>query len=173
MRIQQPILRIVCLGLAFAFPAAGLADTTIYLVRHAEKSDNDKMDPDLSEAGQKRAESLAQVLRSAGIDQCIATQFKRTQATVQPTANAAGGKVLVHKAGAEKQLAEKLRQEFDDQQVLVAGHSNTVPRVLKALGLADIPTLAESDYDDLFIVNITSGGETSLLHLHYGAPNPK
>ena len=43
-------------------------------------------DPDLSDAGRARAESLANVLKDAGITAIYATELKRTQQTAAPLA---------------------------------------------------------------------------------------
>ncbi len=154
--------------------ASLVAQTTIYVVRHAEKMTtlNDR-DPVLSAAGTKRAQALARTLRSAKLTTCLATQFKRTTQTVRPAAQAFGLKVEKYRAGKEKDLARKLATEFSGKNILVAGHSNTVPGILRHLGLKDKIALTDSDYDNLFVVKIAKDGKASLVHLHYGAANPK
>jgi len=49
--------------------------------------------------------------------------------------------------------------------VLVVGHSNTLPGVIKALGITEPVSIAEEDYDNLFVV--IRGEKPSLLRLHY------
>jgi hypothetical protein len=49
--------------------------------------------------------------------------------------------------------------------VLVVGHSNTVPDVIKDLGVTTRVTIGEDDFDNLFLV--TTGARPSLLRLHY------
>jgi hypothetical protein len=49
--------------------------------------------------------------------------------------------------------------------VLVVGHSNTVPAVIKQLGVTVPVTIGESDYDNLFIV--TTGAEPRMIRLHF------
>ena len=56
--------------------------------------------------------------------------------------------------------------------VLIVGHSNTVPRLIEALGIPSARGLTEQDYDDLFRVTTGSAGEARLLHLHYGEASP-
>src|SRR5438132_12240842 len=59
--------------------------TTVILVRHAEKViDPNNNDPDLSLAGQARAQELARMFGDAGVNAIYATQYKRTQQTVKP-----------------------------------------------------------------------------------------
>lgn len=145
--------------------------TIVYVVRHAEKSDADPTDrdPALSPAGIARTESLVAALQDASIDAAFATEYKRTQLTVQPVAAAHHIEVTITDARNPAALAQRITEEFRGHTVLVAGHSNTVPVVLKALGIADAPKLAESDYDDLFIVTLAGDALPALLHLHYGA----
>src|SRR5258708_30864439 len=64
--------------------------TTVYIVRHAEKSTmvpNDP-DPDITSTGRRRAEALASRLGTSGVTAIIISQFKRTQETAQPLAAA-------------------------------------------------------------------------------------
>ena len=59
--------------------------TTVILVRHAEKNiEPNNPDPDLSPAGQRRAQELARMFSGAGVNTIYATQYKRTQETVRP-----------------------------------------------------------------------------------------
>src|SRR5882762_5377478 len=64
--------------------------TTIILVRHAEKGDDGTKDPELTDAGKQRAESLAKLLSKAKVDAIYSTAFKRTQNTVTPLAQQKG-----------------------------------------------------------------------------------
>ena len=67
---------------------AGAADSApvTFIVRHAEKATTGGDDPDLSLAGQKRAEALARILNDSQITSVFVTEFKRTQETAVPTA---------------------------------------------------------------------------------------
>ena len=49
--------------------------------------------------------------------------------------------------------------------VLVVGHSNTIPDLIKSLGIAAPITIADNDYDDLFVV--IRDEKPRLLKLHY------
>ena len=50
--------------------------------------------------------------------------------------------------------------------VLVVGHSNTIPDIIKALGVSDSIAIDDNDYDNLFVVSLGTGSAT-LLRLHY------
>jgi broad specificity phosphatase PhoE len=150
--------------------------TTVIVVRHAEKAEGGK-DPVLSEAGQARAEALARQLIDLDIQAIHATQFRRTQQTAQPLADALDLEIGVDTIGRDlddelRGIGERLLDERAGQAVLVVGHSNTVPMLIEALGAGDAPALTESDYDDLFVVTVSPAGEAALLHLHYGARSP-
>jgi len=60
--------------------------------------------------------------------------------------------------------------EHAGQTVLVVGHSNTVPKIVEALGAAAPPPICDQDYDDLYIVSIPSEGKPRLMHARYGEP---
>lgn len=139
--------------------------STIFLVRHAEKSNatpGDK-DPGLTVAGMTRAERLATLLKGARITAIFATEFKRTQLTAQPLAQALKLQVTVIKAGDLDALAKSLQQSKGN--ILVVGHSNTVPELIKRLGVAIPIEIGENDYDHLYAVTI--GDRPQLTHSRY------
>ena len=51
--------------------------------------------------------------------------------------------------------------------VLIVGHSNTVPDLLKRLGIKDAITIADDEYDNLFVVVRRDVGEPTLIRLRY------
>jgi broad specificity phosphatase PhoE len=163
------------LGAAVTLLVAGgaaEAATTVILVRHAEKQTAPDMpDPSLNEAGVARAAALARTLADASLDAAFVTQFKRTQETAELTAAAHGLEMMQRDAGDVAGTAAEILHEHGDETVLVCGHSNTVPAMIRSLGVDTDFSLTEQDYDDLFIVTIDDDGEASLLHLHYGAPS--
>src|SRR6266542_5648998 len=69
--------------------AAAQAAPIVFVVRHAEKAVTGGENPDLSVAGQKRAEALARILKDSQITTVFVTEFKRTQETAAPTAKEA------------------------------------------------------------------------------------
>lgn len=145
---------------------AGLAQSTVFLVRHAEKAapvPADSKDPELSDLGRSRAESLRNALKDAGITAVFATEFRRTQQTAAGVATAAGIATTIVPAHDTAALLAKLKETTGN--ALVVGHSNTVPEVLKGLGIATPITMDESAYDDLFIV--TTSSPPRLIRLHY------
>jgi hypothetical protein len=60
-------------------------------------------------------------------------------------------------------LAGKLRTL--NGNALVVGHGNTIPDLVKALGIATPVSIPEDDYTEIFAVFI--GDESHLVRLHY------
>lgn len=144
--------------------------TTVYLVRHAEKVVEPKVDdPDLTDKGARRAEQLLRVLRDAKITAIHATEYKRTQLTVAPLAKAL--KIEIEKMSSKDSaaFAKHVLEKHAGQTVLIAGHSNTIGDIAKALGVKDPPVLTDADYDGLYVViRDGDGREPVFLRLHYG-----
>jgi broad specificity phosphatase PhoE len=149
--------------------------TTVILVRHAEKAAAAAMmtsDTPLSAAGQARAKELARALGSTHIDAIYTTQYLRTKQTAEPLAKEIGVTPVAIDAGASyaSDLAQRIRLKNAGQTVLVVGHSNTTPDVIRALGIESPPAIADSEYDALFIVALAPDATPKLLTLRYGAP---
>ncbi|MEZ6093648.1 MAG: phosphoglycerate mutase family protein [Pirellulaceae bacterium] len=143
------------------------ADTVVFLVRHAEKEAGDSRDPELSDVGRERVEALTAMLSSTNLAALFATEYKRTQQTVEPLARQKELLVTTIEASDTMRLVNKIKNEFADQAVLVAGHSNTVPAIITELGCEEQVTIDESDYDQLFMLIIGDDGKTTLVALHY------
>jgi broad specificity phosphatase PhoE len=153
------ILSIPLLLLATAANAAPV----IFIVRHAEKSSSGGNDPDLSPEGQKRADALARILKDSQISSVFVTEFKRTQQTAAPIAKTVHVTPTVVPANDTGALADKLRAL--NGNALVVGHGNTIPDLLKTLGIATPVSIPDDDYSEVFAVVL--GNEPQLLRLHY------
>jgi broad specificity phosphatase PhoE len=139
------------------------AAPVIFIVRHAEKASGGGNDPDLSPEGQKRADALAHILKDSQITSVFVTEFKRTQQTAAPTAKAVHVTPTVVPANETGALADKLRALKGN--ALVVGHGNTIPDLLKALGIATPVSIPDDDYTEIFAVFV--GDAPRLLRLHY------
>jgi phosphohistidine phosphatase SixA len=140
------------------------AVTTVWVVRHAEKT-AEKDDPPLSVAGIARAQELARVLATAGIDAIYTSEYTRTKDTAAPLATRLGITPTVVTARDVVGLARTIANRGGT--VLVVGHSNTVPAILRSLGATERIAITEDTYDDLFQLTLAPEGPT-LHHLHYG-----
>ena len=142
---------------------------TVILVRHAEKEKSGD-DPELSAEGRQRANELAEMLRETHIDVIYSTPFKRTKQTMLPLADLKNLPVKEYSASMPyAQFINKLSGEHRGKVILIAGHSNTIPEILKVLskGAFNI-SIDESEYDNLFIVTGITEERPTVLHLKYG-----
>jgi broad specificity phosphatase PhoE len=147
--------------------------TTIILVRHAEKNiEPANPDPDLSPAGQARAQELARMFGDAGIKAIYATQYKRTQQTVKPLADKLGVPATTVEAKNTAELVKQIRAQHNGDVVFIAGHNNTVPEIIAALGGPQLSIIPETEFDNLYVVTIYRVGKAKLLKMKYGSPMP-
>ncbi|MBX3361555.1 MAG: histidine phosphatase family protein [Phycisphaeraceae bacterium] len=147
--------------------------TMVYLVRHAEK-ETEGADPGLTEAGLARAGALAAALLGEPIDAVYVTQFARTQQTAKPLSDRAGVRQTVIEAGADiaahaSEVASAVRRGTRGRAVLVAGHSNTIPEIVRALGVNDAIVIDDSQYGDLFVVELRPDGARLVDRRRFGA----
>jgi broad specificity phosphatase PhoE len=143
----------------------------VILVRHAEKAivPPENKDPDLSPAGLARAQELVRMFGDAGIAAIYATQFKRTQQTVKPLADKLRISVTQVEAKKTSELVKQIRTRNAGQAIFVAGHNNTVPEIIAALGGPQLPIIPETEFDHLYILTVQSDGTAKLLKLRYGS----
>jgi len=144
-------------------------NTTIILVRHGEKAAEPAADPPLTAAGAARAEALADAVRDAGVNAIVSTQFQRTRQTVAPTAAKLGITAGVIDARlTARATADTLLARYRGRTVLLAGHSNTVPAIVAALGVPQPADICDAGYDNMFVVTIPASGTPSVTRLHFG-----
>lgn len=167
----------IMLSMLAVTPALGQSQAgtplTIILMRHAEKEvvPPENKDPNLSLAGQARAQEIARMFGGAGITSIYATQYKRTQQTVKPLAEKLGLKVALVEAKNTSDLVKTIRMT-ESVVVFLAGHNNTVPEIIAALGGPQLPMIPETEYDNLFILTVYGEGKAKLLKMKFGSPLP-
>jgi broad specificity phosphatase PhoE len=159
--------------------SARAADQVVFLVRHAERAAEVPVpgasappahammanDPPLSAAGHARAVKLAAMLASAGVRHVFTTEFLRTRQTAVPLAEKLKLQPVMSASKDPSPLIEEILKSTGN--VLVVGHSNTVPDLLKRLGIKETITIADSEYDNLFVVVRRDAGEPMLIRLRY------
>jgi broad specificity phosphatase PhoE len=152
--------------------------TTIVVVRHAEKQ-AEGADPELTQAGEARADSLAGLLRDAPVSAVLVTQYRRTVLTAAPVIEGhAPETVRLPVSSDEIQehadlIRDRILADYAGATVLVVGHSNTVPAIVESFGPWTVEALSESDYDRLFVINHRPETRSSLIRARYGAPSPQ
>jgi broad specificity phosphatase PhoE len=155
--------------------ATASAQQTIFVVRHAERAEAPPAagaamtapsdDPPLSIAGHERAARLASMLRSANIKYIFATEFLRTRQTAAPLAQARHLETVSIPGKEPDALITELRGLKGG--ILIVGHSNTIPDILKRLGIKEEIAIPDSEFDNLFVVVRPESGEPTLVKLRY------
>ncbi|MFC1477345.1 phosphoglycerate mutase family protein [candidate division KSB1 bacterium] len=154
--------------------------TTVFLVRHAEKVADESDDPELTAAGQKRAEELAYVLKDIELDAVFSTAYKRTLFTAQPSAKNQDLKVQTISSLRQNDLKEYVDtalEKYKGGKILIVSHSNIVHLLVKLIRREEIDRRAiknidEKVYDDLFVVSFSKRENAEVLHLKYGERAP-
>jgi len=160
------ILRTLAAVTLAALASPVFAQKAIVVVRHAEKADQSP-DPVLSAEGVARSHALAKTLRSLEIKEVYVTQYQRTPLTAAPLLAANNLKPVLVQADATAELIVRMKTEHPQDVVMTVGHSNTVPRILKLLGVTETIEIPDSEYDNLFIVVPAPSGPPTLLRLKY------
>ncbi|WCO00490.1 phosphoglycerate mutase family protein [Psychroserpens ponticola] len=154
---------ILAFALSFIIPVKAQeqtkpSTTTYYLIRHAEKdrSDTTNKNPNLNDAGTKRAENWSKVFEHIDFDAVYSTKYYRTYETANPTAKTKGLEIQFYDP---RQLySEEFAEETYGKTVLVVGHSNTTPAFVNAiLGEKKYENINDNDNSYLFIVTISEG----------------
>ena len=154
---------------AVAWLVASASTTTVFVMRHAEKAAGADPDPSLSVAGQLRAERLAETFAATGsghgLQAIIVTEWRRTQETARPLANALGIPVVVVPAKEPAAAARRALGDYAGQRVLIIGHSNTLPVIVRELTGERVPDLADTDYGSLYVASCPRFSRSSLAVL--------
>jgi phosphohistidine phosphatase SixA len=181
MRSLVAIGLFLFVGCAHA-PPASESTRVVIVVRHTEKAKDDPKDPTLSDEGKERARRLDELLAGERVTHLFATHYRRTQLTLAPLAERIGKKVVVFDANDKTSLLEALRALPGGSVAVVAGHSDTVPGIVRALGgevrgvseTGEGPKLEDHAYDRLFIVILGSDGRARFtIEFRYGAASAK
>ena len=138
----------------------------VLLIRHADIDlPRASPDPPLNASGHLRAQALAHVVMTAGVTAIFTSQFLRTKQTVEPIA----ARLALRPREVSGTLIDELLAGPDGAVVLIAGHSNTLPEMIAALGVpSPLPIIEEPDFDNLFVVIAnTALRQASLVHLKY------
>lgn len=165
------------LALAAGQAAQTAPATTVVIVRHAEAVAGAGSDPVLSEAGTARAAALALALKDAGVQAVMTTQYQRTSLTGQAVASSTGATLVKDTiaggaAGLDayvQKIAKAVQGHTTGGVILVVGHSNTVPALVKGLSGVDVGEIAHDSYDNMFIVTMTGPGAGTVVRARYGA----
>lgn len=157
------------LVLAFVL-AFSLQAQTVFVARHAERTG--EPDPPLNAEGQRRAQALARALADAKVTAFYTSEMLRTRQTAEPAAKQAGKTVVALNGDDIDGIVRRVRADArPDHAVLVVGHRNTVPLIVKALGGGDIFPLGSLEHDRLIVLTLLPDGKSSIVTLRYGEPS--
>ncbi len=168
-------INLVCLS-SFAGSAQEkflLKKGSVYIVRHSEKEAG--TDPVLSNKGYLRTGYLVSVFnynkKENAIDRIYVTQFRRTQLTADSMRLQLNVDTVHYVAdNSGEGLLKVLNKYKGDQNILVIGHSNTIPVILRRLGIDHVTiTINDPEYDNLFMIRYRKG-KPVLYKRRFGAP---
>ena len=161
--------KLSCLILALGFMGCGSLNRAptvddfqcypqlVYLFRHAEKKIiKGEKDLELTRAGFARADQLAEDLKDIQNGIIFSSEYKRTQQTVNPLASAWNTNVKIHTANDPRGQVNRALS-YCKKTVLISGHSNTVPNLIRLFGVIDEITISDNQYGDLFQIQWLEG----------------
>ena len=164
---------IVTAIVAVLMSATLAAQQTVIFVRHAERADGGAgspnamtgapADPSLSDAGAARAARLATMLADAGVKGIYTSEFKRTQETAKPLASKLGLAIEVVPSRDAAGLAAKIKAAHARDTVLIIGHSNTIPDLVRAFG-GPAFKIADDEYSGIYILTPSTGTLTLIRY---------
>jgi broad specificity phosphatase PhoE len=161
---------LVCAVIAF-FIYRAATTTVVVLTRHAEKEMNSIQDPPLSSDGERRAQRLAQMFSAASgpgrLDAIYVSDARRTQQTAAPLAERLGKTAVALPAADVQGTVARVLREHRGGTVLIVGHSNTLPALIRGFSGIDVPAIPDEEYGDVYIVSIPSFGHASVLRMQY------
>jgi phosphohistidine phosphatase SixA len=137
----------------------------VVLVRHAEPlaaGDN----PGLSTAGARRAAVLAKLLADAGVTAVFTSELRRTKETAASLARLLS---ITPLEISNDPVAAASQIKVAGKRVLVVGHTNTVPPIIKALGGPPDVRIEPNEFDRMFVLHVPADAADSLLSMRYGA----
>jgi broad specificity phosphatase PhoE len=159
---------VVALGVA-AWAVLAASTTVVVVVRHAEKASEAGADPPLSAAGLERAARLATLFAGApggqGIDAVFVTQWRRTDETARPLATRTGIPVIALPDTDLGALERRILEEYRGRRVLVIGHADTVPELVRRLGRVAAAPPGEGEYGTAYVVALPRWGRPNVLRI--------
>jgi broad specificity phosphatase PhoE len=168
LRLRHGFLLGALLSLALGLAAQ---DTTVVLLRHAERQSLLEADSPLAEAGLQRAQALVPLLEGFHPRVLYVSDLQRTQQTLAPTAAKLGLKPLVRPKGGSEALAAEILREHRGQTILVCWHHDLMKKLVRGLGVqTPIPYWPFDAYDNLWIVHVPAQGGATLETRWQSAP---
>ncbi len=143
--------------------------TTLYLVRHAEKEENNTMqnqneDPPLTLEGEQRAEKLKKLLADVSIDAVYSTSYQRNMNTVEPLAIDKNLSIQNYEWHQWSPMIEEILVSYQGKTVVICGHGdNLLPMIEYLDGKRPQESLGTHEYDKIF--KVERQGDTALVEV--------
>lgn len=164
MTIQVPrfaALFLLCAG-------AVVAQSTIFVVRHADRPGTEP-DPPITEEGERQAASLARLLASAHVTRIFTSEALRTKQTAAPVARVFHVEPVSIDSKDHEALIRQVRAGLrPGESTLVVGHRATVPRIVKSLTGKEVQALEVGEYDRLEVITLFPDGHSNVFTLRFG-----
>ncbi len=139
--------------------------TTYYFIRHAEKDRSDATDKNahLTAKGHNRAQHWSIILQHIPFDAVYSTDYYRTLETAQPTAANNRLEIIIYNEN-DGYFNEAFQTATQGKNILVVGHSNTIPYFVNAvIGQEKYNDIEDTNNGNLYIVTINNGVTSDTL----------
>lgn len=141
----------------------------IYIVRHAEKSDEPAGDVYLSQQGRNRAHTLKRLLVSKNITSIFTTKYNRSRETAQPLGEEIGIPIHYYTTDTLGRFVKTCMK--NKRNTLIVAHSNTILPMIDSFHLPHIKKIInENEYNNLFILRMKKGKMESCKEKTFGTP---
>ena len=160
--------KVLLTSILFCLYIEVFSQAEVFIIRHAESTSATDHSPLIS-TGFIRSYKLESLFSKSKITRIFITNTLRSKQTAEPLWRSIGGtpnQMVIYNSYAH--LRTLIASDIAaGRRILIVGHSNTVPQIISALGVAP-PILPDlNGNDDLFEV-IYRGVNRELIHLKYG-----
>lgn len=163
-RINRAMPLAVSLFAVLATTSPVIGQEKIFVIRHAEKEATGS-DPSLTDAGRERARDWAKLLSNAGIKIVINTNATRSRETGEIISQALAAKRAEVPISNLAALMDLMTFDYSEETILVVAHTETIPSILREMGVSDAINVTEEDYANLFFVAKSDGHTATFIHL--------
>jgi len=170
LRLSSPFLLFILLSAVFPL---GARETTVVLVRHAERESLWDGDSPLSLAGQRRIQHLVPLLEAFKPTALYTSDLARTQQTLAPLAARLGLKPVIRSKGDTPLLPSEMLRDHRGETIVICWHHDLMKKLVRGLGVTGaVPYWSIDTYDWLWVVHVPDQGEATLEQRMQGQSAP-